>query len=53
MSGDEAEQFASRVRAMYRQMARITISPTWVRYYDFPAGRLPPFLAALVNDAAS
>ena len=53
MTADEAEQFASQVRSVYRQMARITITPAWVRYYDFPAGRLPPFLAALVEDSAS
>jgi len=53
MTADEAEQFESQVRSVYRQMARITITPAWVRFYDFPAGRLPPFLAALVEDAAS
>ena len=29
-------------------MARIAITPLWVRYYDFGAGRLPRFLQELV-----
>jgi len=52
MPADEAEAFATRVRAVYKQMARIAITPAWVRYYDFANDRLPPFLRALV-DAAS
>jgi len=51
MAGDEAEQFESQVRKTYPQMARIRITPAWVRFYDFSAGRLPPFLAALVEAA--
>jgi hypothetical protein len=34
-------------------MARIAITPQWVRYYNFSSGRLPPFLQALVDDSAS
>jgi hypothetical protein len=30
-------------------MVRISIEPQWVRLYDFGAGRLPAFLANLVN----
>jgi hypothetical protein len=33
-------------------MARITIAPTWARYYDFGAGRVPTFPRRLL-DAAS
>ncbi|HEX4729861.1 MAG TPA: pyridoxamine 5'-phosphate oxidase family protein, partial [Solirubrobacterales bacterium] len=51
LRGDDAEEFATRVRQMYPQMARIAITPRWVRYYDFPGGRLPPFLRALADDA--
>lgn len=51
MAGAEADQFEAQVRAVYSQMARIAITPRWVRYYDFPGGRLPPFLAALVERA--
>jgi hypothetical protein len=29
------------VRSMYRQMARIAITPNWARFYDFGAGRVP------------
>jgi len=31
----------------YGQMARIAITPTWVRFYDFGAGRMPRFLQEL------
>ncbi len=34
---------------MYDQMARIAIRPTWVRFYDFGAGRVPSFLQELAE----
>jgi hypothetical protein len=34
---------------MYDQMTRIAISPRWVRYYDFGAGRMPRFLQELAG----
>jgi len=43
-------EFERNVRSTYKQMARISIEPQWARFYDFGAGRLPAFLAALVND---
>jgi nitroimidazol reductase NimA-like FMN-containing flavoprotein (pyridoxamine 5'-phosphate oxidase superfamily) len=48
----EAEQaeFERNVRSTYGQMVRISIEPQWARFYDFGAGRLPAFLADLVND---
>ncbi len=52
-SGDDLAAFEAQVRALYRQMARITITPTWARYYDFGAGRLPTFLRRLVDSASS
>ena len=33
-----------------KQTVRISIEPQWPRFYDFGAGRLPAFLANLVND---
>jgi hypothetical protein len=42
--------FERNVRATYKQMVRISIEPQWARFYDFGAGRLPAFLADLVND---
>jgi uncharacterized protein YndB with AHSA1/START domain/nitroimidazol reductase NimA-like FMN-containing flavoprotein (pyridoxamine 5'-phosphate oxidase superfamily) len=44
-------QFEAQVRAMYRQMARITIEPRWARYFDFGAGRVPSFLRELAGQA--
>jgi hypothetical protein len=35
---------------VYKQMVRISIEPHSARFYDFGAGRLPAFLANLVND---
>ncbi len=40
-------QFEAQVRSLYKQMARISIEPTWARYYDFTAGRVPAFLQKL------
>jgi hypothetical protein len=36
---------------MYPQMARIAITPSWVRFYDFGAGRMPRFLEDLADQA--
>lgn len=51
--GDELAQFEAQVRAVYKQMARITITPTWARFYDFGAGRLPTFLQQLIESTSS
>jgi hypothetical protein len=48
---EQAEAFAHQVRLMYPQMARIAIEPRWARFYDFGAGRIPPFLATLAGEA--
>ena len=52
MRPDEIEGFEAAVRGMYPQMVRISIAPTWARYYDFAAGRLPATLQALADRAA-
>ena len=49
MSAEEAAGFESQVRGVYKQMARISISPEWAAIYDFGAGRLPRFLQELVE----
>ena len=41
------------IRAMYDRMARIAITPTWVRFYDFGAGRMPRFLKELTEQNQS
>jgi|SRR5581483_4790499 len=51
MDTDAAAGFEQNVRRMYNQMARIAITPTWVRYYDFGAGRMPRFLQELAAQA--
>ncbi|HET7653197.1 MAG TPA: pyridoxamine 5'-phosphate oxidase family protein [Acidimicrobiales bacterium] len=47
MAPDAAAVFEHNVRRMYDRMARIAITPTWVRFYDFGAGRMPRFLQEL------
>ncbi|ORW53896.1 pyridoxamine 5-phosphate oxidase [Mycobacterium paraense] len=44
-------EFERNVRSTYKQMVRISIEPLWARFYDFGAGRLPVYLANLINDA--
>jgi hypothetical protein len=48
---DQFAQFEARVRAMYPQMVRITVEPTWARFYDFGSGRIPEFLKQLAGEA--
>jgi hypothetical protein len=52
MDAEAAAAFEQQVRGMYDQMARIAITPTWARYYDFGAGRMPRFLQELVERKA-
>lgn len=47
--GDELAAFEAAVRGLYKEMARISITPTWARFYDFGAGRLPTFLRRLME----
>ncbi|MEZ0365031.1 pyridoxamine 5'-phosphate oxidase family protein [Mycobacterium sp. pUA109] len=51
-SMDDAEfaEFERNVQSTYRLMVRISIEPQWARFYDFGAGRLPGFLADLLNE---
>jgi len=49
MDGEVAAEFEQQVHEMYDQMARIAITPEWVRYYDFGAGRMPRFLQEMAE----
>jgi hypothetical protein len=51
MGADAAAEFEQNVRRMYDHMARIAITPTWVRFYDFGAGRMPRFLQELAEQS--
>ena len=51
MAGDQLEGFERQVRALYDQMARISIEPAWARFFDFGAGRMPAFLTKLAGNA--
>jgi nitroimidazol reductase NimA-like FMN-containing flavoprotein (pyridoxamine 5'-phosphate oxidase superfamily) len=49
MDPEQVAGFETEVNRMYDRMARISIVPTWARFYDFGAGRLPGFLQELVG----
>ncbi len=49
MDAEAAAEFERNCREMYDRMARIAITPGWVRYYDFGAGRMPRFLQDLAE----
>lgn len=53
MDAESAAEFEQNCRKMYEQMARIAITPHWVRYYDFGAGRMPRFLQELAERSGS
>jgi hypothetical protein len=53
MDAQATAEFERNVRWMYQQMARIAITPRWVRYYDFGAGRMPRFLQELAEQNQS
>jgi nitroimidazol reductase NimA-like FMN-containing flavoprotein (pyridoxamine 5'-phosphate oxidase superfamily) len=53
MPPEDVAGFEQAVQAMYPQLVRIAITPTWARYYDFGAGRLPATLQRLAEEAAS
>ena len=48
--GSDLAEFEKAVREVFDQQARIAITPEWARFYDFGAGRMPPFLRKLAGD---
>ena len=51
LSDTELEEFEAQVGAVFERQARISITPEWARFYDFGAGKLPPFLRRLAEEA--
>lgn len=51
MDAEAAAVFEQNVRRMYPRMARIAITPTWLRFYDFGSGRIPRFLQELAQQS--
>ncbi|WP_029292219.1 pyridoxamine 5'-phosphate oxidase family protein [Cellulomonas sp. HZM] len=49
MGEGAAAQFEAACRELYDRMARIAITPTWARFYDFGSGRVPRFLRELME----
>jgi len=50
LEASQVTRFERQVQSVYKQMVRISIEPQWARFYDFGAGRLPAFLADLIDD---
>lgn len=50
LSPTEAAEFELQVQGMYERMVRIRVVPTWARFFDFGAGRLPRFLQELADN---
>jgi hypothetical protein len=53
MDAGAAAAFEGAVRQMYPAMVRITIEPSWARFFDYGGGRIPQFLAELAEEAAA
>jgi nitroimidazol reductase NimA-like FMN-containing flavoprotein (pyridoxamine 5'-phosphate oxidase superfamily) len=53
LAPEAVPEFERSVTSMYSEMVRITIEPTWARFYDFGAGRMPQFLRDLAAEAAA
>ena len=53
MDAEAAAEFEQNVRGMYDQMARIAITPRWVRFCDSGAGRMPKFLQEMAEQHQS
>jgi hypothetical protein len=53
MDPDAAAEFERNVRGFYDRMARIAITPTWARFYDFGTGRVPRYLQELAERSRS
>jgi hypothetical protein len=49
LQADQVPLFEDQARAMFERMVRISIVPTWAKFYDFGAGRLPSFLQELAD----
>ncbi len=49
MTAEAAAEFEKNCREMYDQMTRVAITPSWVHFYDFGAGRMPTFLMELAE----
>jgi hypothetical protein len=49
MDAEAAAEFEQKARGICDQMVRIAITPRWVRFYDFGAGRMPRFLQEMAE----
>ena len=53
LAAEQVPAFEEAVGQIYERMVRITIIPSWARFFDFGVGRLPGFLKQLVREASS
>jgi hypothetical protein len=49
---EQMPNFEAQVRALYKQMARITVTPTWAKILDFET-RLPSPVEKLIRQSAA
>jgi hypothetical protein len=42
---------SAQVQGVFKQQARISITPEWARFYDFGAGKMPTFLRRLAEES--
>jgi Pyridoxamine 5'-phosphate oxidase len=49
LPADAVAEFEASAAQVYDRMARISVVPSWARYYDFGAGRMPRFLRELAS----
>jgi hypothetical protein len=52
MDAKQLKAFEAQVRSVYKQMARLAITPEWAKLFDFGAGQLPAFRQRLVGTQA-
>ena len=52
MDAEQLKAFEAQVRSVYKQMARLAITPEWAKLFDFGTGQLPAFLQRLVGTQA-
>ena len=50
MEAEQLAQFETQVRGLYKQMAKISIEPTWVKVLDFET-RIPTPIEQLIRQA--
>jgi nitroimidazol reductase NimA-like FMN-containing flavoprotein (pyridoxamine 5'-phosphate oxidase superfamily) len=51
LAPEQVPAFEEACSQLYERMVRIRIAPSWARFFDFGAGKLPGFLERIANEA--